>query len=337
MNENAAIKLSFYGLGVEIKSSSAQTIEAVKKDFSFFKSKNTDAQVKIEIFLKAPDYKNLPSVTASVYTPRNICYRQGNISYIDYFGKGLSIIDTSKSLYSIYSDDEYLSHEMAYLTIMSIVGQYLDSKSIHRVHGLGLDINGKAVLILLPKGGGKTTLLLNLLKEKNVKLISEDSPLIDKNSNILPFPIRIGVSCEEKPFFVDEKYLTFVKRMEFEPKYLIDIEAFKDKISDKASKPWIILLGERSLGNESKITPASKSKAFGEFVKNSVIGLGLYQGVEFILQKSPWELLGKTGLLYSRFRNAAKVISKSKTYTFTLGCDISKNSATLLELLKTRE
>lgn len=330
------LRLSFYGFGVEVKSADGKTIQDIQRDYSYFENKHCAVDVQIEVFPITPPYKNLPHLTASIYTPRNIRYNQNGISYIDYFGKGLTILDTHTNKYKVYCEDEHLRHEIVFLTIMSLSAQYLDSKGLHRVHGLGIDLDGKGVLILLPQGGGKTTLALELLKQKNkrIKLISEDSPLIDKKGRIFPLPLRMGVSVKDAPPEVPKEYIRLAKRMEFEPKYLLDIKAFGDKISRKPSAPYIILVGMRTLAAESNIHPLSKLRTLQEFVKNSVIGLGLYQGMEFMLQRSIFELLGKAPIAVSRLRNACKVVWASKTYSFTIGFDKNKNVETLLEFIE---
>lgn len=324
---------SFYGFGIEIVSSDLQTIHNVKRDYSFFIQKKAETSVKIEIIPLAPDYVDLPFIPASVYTPRNICYNHNHLAYIDYYGRGLVIIDKKKREYKVYSKDQHLRHEIVYLTILSLVGKYLDSKGLHRVHGFGIDIRGKGVLVLLPRGGGKTTLLLDLLKSKDIKLISEDSPLIDRAGRILPFPIRIGVSAKDTLADIPQEYVHLLERMEFGPKYLIDIEAFKEKISRDSSSPWLVIVGTRGLGPGSEIKPLSKFKVLGEFIKNSVIGLGLYQGIEFILQKNIFELFNKSGILISRLINSYKIIRASDTYSFILGSDKKRNFETLSNFL----
>ena len=329
----SALKLSFYGFCIEIKCNDAGTLEAIKRDFSFFVTGQGNPEALFEVFVELPDYKELPSVKASFYTPRNICYKYNKLSFIDYFGKGLTIIDDQKNNYRIYCPESQLRHEITFLSILSLVGQNLDSRKIHRVHGLGIETGGKAVLILLPSGGGKTTLLLELLKAEGIKLISEDSPLVNRFGQILPFPLRVGASYSDKPQEIPADYLHLIERMEFGPKYVIDIDYFADKISRDVLTPQVILCGIRSLGMESKIVPLSKYKALGEFIKNSVIGVGLYQGLEFLLQQGFTGLLKKSGVILSRFRNACKVISGSQTYLFIVGYDKNKNVETLLKFL----
>ena len=62
---------------------------------------------------------------------------------------------------------------------------------------------------------------------------------------------------------------------------------------------------------------------------NCVVGLGLYQGLEFVLTHSPVELLSKTRVAWSRMRNARKLFSRSSVYELTLGRDQALNAATV--------
>ncbi|MDD5155984.1 MAG: hypothetical protein PHF11_05855 [Candidatus Omnitrophica bacterium] len=314
---------------MEIKCGDTGTLQAIKNDFSFFTTSEGNPEVFFEIFAQSPDYKELPSLKASFYTPRNICYKLRHLSFIDYFGNGLTIIDYKKNTYKIYCLQPHLRHEIAFLTILALAAERLDSRGMHRVHGLGIEANGKAVLILLPSGGGKTTLLLELLKKEGIKLVSEDSPLINSSGKILPFPLRIGVSYPDKPQGIPESHLHLIERMEFGPKYVIDMDYFKDRISKNSLEAQSILCGIRCLGAESRIIPLAKYRTLGEFIKNSVIGVGLYQGLEFLLQGGLSGIFKKSGVILSRFKNSCKVISGAKTYLFVIGSDRRRNAETL--------
>jgi GTPase SAR1 family protein len=330
MDTSYTVKFSFYGFGIEVKCQDTQTLQNIQRDYSFFLSEEVVPKVIFEIFNEAPDYNKFPHIKANLYTPRNICYRQKNLYFIDYFGRGILVIDHCKDIYRVFCPDSHLRHEIVFLSILSLVGQNFDLRNIHRVHGLGLAVGNKAILILLPSGGGKTTLLLDIIKNEFVKLISEDSPLIDRSGKAFPFPIRIGVSRKDKPQDIPDAHLHFIKRMEFGPKYTIDIDVFKNKIAREPLPVEYILCGARCLGSESYIKPLSKHSALGELVKNSVVGLGLYQGIEFLFQEGIFELFKKSGVLFSRFKNASKVASRSKTYSFVIGSDRRKNVETFL-------
>jgi len=336
MDKEYQVKFSFYGFSAGVKCDDEETLESIKRDFSYFLSDCASPQAKFEVYSQQPDYVKLSQTEAYLhsYTPQNACYKKDGMTFIDYHGKGLTIIDDKKNFFRIYCAEKHLRHEIAFLSVLSMAGQSFDKKHIHRVHGLGLEVAGKAIVILLPSGGGKTTLLLDLIKEGSIKLISEDSPLIDKKGLALPFPIRIGVTSDNKPENIPEEHLHLIKRTDSCPKYTIDISVFKDKITVKPVPVKYILCGQRYLGNCSRIKPVAKHKAIGELIKNSVVGLGLYQGIEFLLEKGLIELFKKTGVLFSRYRNAQKIVSRSKTYSFLIGSDRKKNSETFLAFCK---
>ena len=52
--------------------------------------------------------------------------------------------------------------------------QYLDRRGLHRIHALGVVVKNRAVLVMLPMGGGKSTLGLHLLKHPEVQILSDD-------------------------------------------------------------------------------------------------------------------------------------------------------------------
>ena len=116
-------------------------------------------------------------------------------------------------------------------------------------------------------------------------------------------------------------------------KLLVDPEYFTDKISS-VCKPGAILLGERVLGCGSEIRPANKMSALREFAKNSVIGMGLHQGMEYLLGASIWQTIGKSGLALSRMTNSIKVVSGSRVYSYLIGHDSELNVKVLLSFLR---
>jgi hypothetical protein len=332
LERGTSVSFHFYGLDLRLQSGDKGVVENVRRDFSYFEAQVNIPQVNIEVFEKSPPFGSLPDLKASVYATNYICYRRDGDIFTDYFGQGLRVFNHQTNNYQIFSESAALRHEISYLTILSAVGQFLDSKHIHRVHALGVSQNGKAILVLLPMRGGKTTLALQLLQSGQVKLLSEDSPLITQRGEVLPFPLRIGV-VPDGELNIPAKYLRTMNMMEFGSKILIDIGYFADKISS-ACQPGVVLLGERALGYESRIEPASRLSAGKEFMKNAVVGLGLHQGIEYLLGRSLWETLGKTGLFFSRLNSSLKVISRSKVYRYVLGHDPERNHQVLLDFLQ---
>ena len=327
----SSVGFDFHGLKVELRSADAKTVEGIGRDFAYFKAGPGEPDVVIDVVDDSPDFASLPDLPASIHTINYVCYSGKDQVYTDYHGKGLRISDTSGKHHRILSADPDLRHEISYLTILSAAGRFLDEKHIHRVHALGISANGKAVLILLPENGGKTTLALRLLGSDRVKLLSEDSPLITSDGTILPFPLRLGILPGGETD-IPAEHLYPVNFMRVGTKVLVDVKYYADKIGS-ACTPGAILLGERVLGCGAGIEPARKVGAAREFVKSSVIGMGLHQGLEYLLGRSAWDTLGRSRLAFSRLRNSVKVLRRSKVYRYKIGHDPERNHRVLLDFL----
>ncbi len=327
---------SFHGYHVRLCSDNAQRISDVRTDFSHFHIPETPASTKPDLEIHFHNFSSrpqLPRLPASQHTPRNVVYRDDATSYLDYGGRALAKISNRGSQIDVYSDDRHLAHEAVYLTILSYTGEYFDRTGRTRVHALGLETGGQAVLLMLPSSGGKTTMALKMLQVDGVRLLSEDSPLMTRNGVIEPFPIRIGVRPGTAVPDIPSALQLDIERMEFGPKKLIDIEAFHDRISGPVPI-CAILLGTRFSSGESRIMKVSRHKALRPLISDAVVGLGLYQGVEFVLQSSALELLGKGRLAFARLRNSLGVLRRADVYRFEMGTDIEQTANTLETFLK---
>ena len=56
------------------------------------------------------------------------------------------------------------------------------------------------------------------------------------------------------------------------------------------------MMGKRSTYNEPKIYKISKFAIFNNIFKNYIMGIGVYQGMEFMLQSTPFDIFKKMGL-----------------------------------------
>jgi hypothetical protein len=121
--------------------------------------------------------------------------------------------------------------------------------------------------------------------------------------------------------------------MEFDPKTLIDIDYFKDRLGESVP-PGLILVGERNLGDVSAIVPLPRRRAFKAMVKYMVVGLGIYHGMEFLLERGLWEVLGQSGVAASRLYNGVSLLARARAYRFILGRDTEKNCRTLIEFIQ---
>ncbi len=231
--------------------------------------------------------------------------------------------------FQITARDPCLLYEACYLFLLSHISQYLDRRRMHRVHALGACVNGRAVLALLPMGGGKSTPGAHLLRHRDVRLLSDDSPFVDASARVHAFPLHLGLlpGAEAE---VPEQHRRVVRRMEFGPKILVNHEHFASQVCASA-EPGIVFIGSRISSRDCRIEPASLTAGVRAAGSNSVVGLGLYHGLEFILQTSAWELAGKLGVGWSRLANCVRLLRRSRICHLRLGRNNEANAAAVVE------
>jgi hypothetical protein len=325
----------FYGLTIEVTGADGP-LEELRRDFSYFVAPpSPEPAVRLTLLLDPPPYGDLPEMPVSFITPRNACFQDQAVTYIDYFGQGLAVFHRADKRCVVYSEDPELVREIGYLFILSTAGEYLDGRGLHRLHALAVSHRDRGVLLLLPSGGGKSTMALEMLREPDIRLLAEDTPLIDRKGTVLPFPLRLGIRSHESTW-VPAEHLRTVRRMEFDPKTLVDLEYFRDRLGGPVA-PGAVLVGERNLGTTSAIVPIGRARAFKALIKYMVVGLGVYQGLEFLLERGPMELLGKGRLVASRLYNSAALVARAPSYRFVLGRDRARNRETLLEFIRRQD
>jgi hypothetical protein len=326
-----ALNFNVYGYRFSVKGDVEKAVEGLAQDFAFFAADSADSAdcSTIELFKTDPPLANLPAGDALVYTPRNVAYRDGHTRYIDYHGRGLGILDELSGDFKLYSRDEDLLYEAAYLFLLSRIGENLDRRGVHRVHALGVEVNGRAILVLLPMGGGKSTLGLHLLRFPEVRLLSDDSPWIGRDGRLLAFPLRLGLlpgSEETTP----AEHRRKIQRMEFGPKHLVNYSYFADRVSPSA-EPGIVFIGSRTMQPESRIEQVGKLAGLRPMLANCVLGIGLFQGLEFLLGSGVLGLAKQFGVGISRSRSSWRLLSRSQICRIHLGRDLEQNARAVLD------
>jgi hypothetical protein len=327
----AAVQRAFfdvYGYRFELRSTCPSAFDGLCQDFAFFHSDARGAERVVEVCFEDPQYDGLPACDAAIHTPRNIVYKTATDSFIDYQGRGIARHDRQSGSFRIQGLDEDILYEAAYLFLLSQCGEFLDRRGKHRVHALGVVIQGKAVVVLLPMGGGKSTLAYDLLKHPKVKLLSDDSPLVDRAGNLFAYPLRIGLlpGAEGE---VPEQHRRVIQRMGFGPKVSVSYEYFADRVVAGA-EPGIVFLGTRRLSNDCRIERAGLTMGLRRLLADCVVGLGLFQGVEFVLNRKLSELLPLAGVASSRLWSSWRLLRRSRVYRLGLGRDRELNARTVV-------
>jgi hypothetical protein len=322
---------NFYGLTIAVHSATAAPVEEIRRDFAYFHVPQREALVQVHVHLRPPPYEHLPSARAFRFTLRSVCFRDGSTIYIDYFGQALAILDRQAQRCDVYGTNLDQVHEIVYLFMLSTVGHHLGGQGIHRVHALGVNYHQQGILLLLPSGGGKSTMALELLRHPEFFLLSEDTPLVDRQGMLLPFPLRLGVLAHRRTE-IPAQHVRTVERMGLAPKTLIDIEYFRDRVGQPV-EPRFLLVGERNLGDVSEITPLSRRRAFTALLSDLVIARGVYQGREFLGKQGSRESFDKGKVAFARLQNCVRLLSRVSSSRFTLGRNLDKNAQTLINFL----
>lgn len=336
MRESGAFFLNVHGVIARVECADAEIAARLADDFSQFHSTGPAAAPAVELALirEEPRYEGLPPIRASIHTPRNVCYDAGDLTYIDYFGKALAVYQRSRQRVEVRSTRPQLLHEIGYLTLLSRLSERLERRGLHRVHALAVAKSGRSAIVLLPSTGGKTTLALHFLQSGDGwRLVSEDSPLVDRRGRLYPMPLRLGVMADEPPPFPPQ-FVTYFERMEFGPKYLVSLRAFPGSIETQVTVPAWVFIGRRTLGKGCRISPVSRRAGFRALTSDMIVGLGLYQGLEFLLRRSTLDLLAHTRLVAGRTRAAIALLRRSRVYEIELGRDTDLNARTLSSFLR---
>ena len=318
-----------HGLVVACRSGSRELATDLMRPFRYFDRPDRAPDVTIAVELRDPPYETFPSLTASFSTPRNIVYQNHACKIIDYFGRGVVVEERAPLAYRVFSRDVNFLCEAVYLLVTALFGQHCDRTGLLRVHALALAYEDTAVLLPMPPGAGKSTLALAMLEEDGFKLLSEDDPVVDRSGAVRPFPIRIGTLDERVIRSVPSQYVYAIDRMEFGRKYFVDVEYWKDRVEHRALRDTILFVSDRILNGRPSIRPASKRTALRRLVRDAVVGVGLFQGIEFLFNHSPWEAASRAGVVSRRFIQAARLARASRTYRLALSSDVMDNARVL--------
>ena len=211
-------RFRLHSIAVELFGNGA---ERLAQDFDFFTDRplaedhEERFSVTLELLRRAPEPADLPAGEASRVFPDCVLFKEDPKLIYDYGSAVLRVVrEGNTSFGQLISEDSDLAQEIGYLYLQSEIGRFLDAQGLHRVHALGLAFpNGKTALVLLPSGGGKSTLAVEALQSGKARLLSDDSPLVDRFGNVHPYPLRLAFKPDARiPEAWKEKALVFPRR-----------------------------------------------------------------------------------------------------------------------------
>ena len=339
-----------YGLHLHVHGDWGEVVEALRRDFAWFEDSKSlaPAQVEVVITRQAPAYETFGDVPAEYVTEQHVVYRVNGRTVVDYLGRALAVLEPGRAM--IQGEDAHVVRRAAYDFLLSRTGDYLDGRGLPRIFGLGLAGRDGGVLVMLPRGGGKTTLALRALAADDVAFLSEVSPLIDVHGRLhaFPFPLWVRDSSPEAALLPDH-YVRHLDGQKTDPR-LLELAAFTDKIPTEPQQLRHVVLGRRSLGSGSHLHALPRRDAIRPLFSQSVIGFSVTQGLSFMVRRggardpAKEQRDGHTGAPVPgvssakrariRLRCCAAGLSGAQVWRLDLGRDRAESWAALEPLLR---
>lgn len=336
-SKNHISNLNIHGIKIQIISDHENLIKELEYDFKYFAAKSQiKADITIRAVLKKPDInKTLAKAKKTIKTKNwTLFSKAGNIRLVNYNNLALTHYNYIKEEGKIESDNPDILREIAYLLVLSRAGEKLDLKKLHRMHGFSVDIGGHGILFCAGRGAGKTTMLLELLKDDKIKLISDDTPLLSKSGDIFAFPLRIGL-CENSPHLknLKKENLKYFRRRNYSPKLLLDIDTFKNRIKTK-SGARLFIIGKSRRRENALIKPSGFFASSFALLKYLAIGMGVPQISEYFLRLDLKDLISKANIARSRTLTCAALLKNCEFYSFYPGQDHARNAEKLKNFIE---
>ncbi|MGZ6371573.1 MAG: hypothetical protein ACXWPM_12525, partial [Bdellovibrionota bacterium] len=280
------LSLAIYGVRVLIRGGpqSRQTLSGLREDLGYFESeRDSHAAPEILIQLEPRPYPPEQVPVGSPLFSTRMCqvYGWGALRCCDY-GEGDWVCAENgpkERRFTVYSTDPERMYELAYLALLSSAGESLDRRGLHRVHALGVEASGRAGLLLLPSGGGKSSIAALLAQDPAVKIFSDESPLVDRQGRLHPFPVRLALLPEVARALELNPEARLFRRKIYAAKQLFPIARSQTAASAPVS---FVLIGVP--GISPSVASVSKWRIFRALFLNAVVGLGLAQMSEHFLR-----------------------------------------------------
>ncbi len=336
MNRHAALAhiraITFSGTTVQIETDSLNIASWLDFDFgSFTAGSGTRFNVRFSVTIADPKLHPMPDLRETMRGPHFVAFDDGTTRYIKYGKEALLIYDYAGEEGELIAINEDVAYERLYLACLSRIGIRLDRQGLHRVHALAISDNKRAHLFLMPPGTGKSTLGLSLLtKHPSLRLVSDDTPVINAKGDVLPFHFRIGIENSEVVASVPDQYKR-AARYGNKLKTLIDVRHFESQLEPAAVSPATVCIGFWTTSSVPSIVKANWLTAMTYMFRDCVIGFGIPQVAEIFLRRG--DFFEKVGIALSRLRAALALAGRSRCYNLYLCNDPAKNADAVYELI----
>lgn len=313
------LDLSFYGASARLTADSDGVLEPLRRDFEHFLAPPAGDRPALSWSLsrRAPPQ---PQGRALFSTGAFSVFQRGTLRHIRYRERACAVFDYASGRGQVVCEDPALLHELTYLAVLSRVGERLEEEGLHRVHALGFSWGGQGGLLVLPSGGGKSTLALELLKRPDFRLLSDDTPLLDRGGTRLrAFPLRLGFRADADLAEVPGRFLRPFLRRRHGPKRVVDLGFFRHALAEEAPLRWLLIGAPGGAG--PRVAPLAKPLAWPALALSLVVGHGVAQMAEYMVDPSLGGAARLARLGLARLACARSALNAAQCASFTLGTD----------------
>jgi hypothetical protein len=327
----SAVSLDLHGLRLTCRAPEA-FLPALRRLFAPFETAPGPDDVILDVENASPSFERFPPLRATLLTPRSAVYWQEGRKIIDYAGQALMIEDAPRR-FRLVCADAALAQHVFHLFVMALLGQEADRRGWLKIHAFAVAHAGRAFAVALPSGGGKSSLLLALLRA-GASMVAEDMVLVDDSGRVRPLPFPIGVTDEATLASVPPDQRWLEKRLEGGDKWRVDAAAFSSAVTPLTPLGSLTLLsGVRLLNGQPGFRRVPPARAVRFLLRDAVLGVGLYQGLEYLLNGPAPRRSALLPVFFRRGRAALGLIKRTPLFEFDMSRRIDDNAAALIDFM----
>lgn len=267
-----------HGVGVQIAGNKPNLLASLARDFAGFATNKSEVRIKIQIVTEIPWSAAGQKGLITVWNGRKVTVKGWWNRRVNLYPtvQAESVTQHGVRYFWIEGTDESAMREVIYKFVLSALGEELELRGYHRVHGCGFEVDGQRYLVCGRSGVGKSSLAAQVVA-RSWGLFSDESPLV-RGRFLFSFPTRLSLDSRA------------AARLGISGSELLK----RDGLIDKVLVPFPLpvpaggFLGRIYLaeaGSESSVSYVTRIGILG-FWTSSVLGLGLAQMSEWMLRGS---------------------------------------------------
>ncbi len=330
------LQLDFEGVTCRIRSDSAEVLTLLDFDLAAYRSSATespDLQVTVQVGPALPARER--NWRARWGTTRYRCFDRGRRRRVEYRQAGevscIVELDRDSNAAQVHAVTPRHAFERAYFLILSRIGELHELRGRHRVHGLALSCDDRALLFIGRQGGGKSTIGLSLLADERFRLISDDTPSVGNDGRLRPFHVRMAIKSARPPPFIPDAVCRRDANSVGSPRTFVDLTRLPGRLEVRALPVTHVFMLRYVGARNPGIRPAGRLSLTAALLRDCVLGLGVPQVAEFFVRLTLSDLFIKAAFMLGRLRAVSALLRSARPYRMQVCSDLERNRAVFIQ------